>query len=215
MGCGCQRPSFLTLARPVLQSPPLPPPPPLAVQVGLRVPAPGVQATLLVLRGLGWGRSCLVSGWTCAGHRAPLRTWRSGSRRSSGAAWSWMGGSGDGRSPVRSPGLRRKFLYPLGLGPGRLGLRSRRARLGPGCRWRRTRDGMLGLGCGEGRTQEGCRRGRVMWGRGRGQARGACGKPLCRGRAGVACPAGPGPRGVGAVGRLPSGLLPPCLSVAL
>ena len=111
--------------------------------------------------------------------------------------------------------MRRKFLYPLGLGAGRLGLRSRRARLGPGCRWHMTREGMLGLGCGEGRTQEGCRRGQVMWGCERGQARGACGMPLCRGRAGVACPGGPGPRGVGAVGWLPSGLLPPCLSVAL
>ena len=52
MGCGCQRPSFLTLARPVLQSPPLPPPPPLAVQVGLLMPALGMQAMLLVLWGL-------------------------------------------------------------------------------------------------------------------------------------------------------------------
>ena len=34
-----------------------------------------------------------------------------------------------------------------------------------------------------------------MWGCERGQARGARGMPLCRGRAGVACPAGPGPRG--------------------
>ena len=54
-----------------------------------------------------------------------------------------------------------------------------------------------------------------MWGCERGQAGGARGMPLCRGRAGVACPAGPGPRGVGAVGWLPSGLLSPCLSVAL
>ena len=74
---------------------------------------------------------------------------------------------------------------------------------------------MLGLGCGEGRTQEGCRRGQVMWGCERGQARGARGMPLCRGRARVECPAGPGPRGVGAAGWLPSGLLSPCLSVAL
>ena len=38
---------------------------------------------------------------------------------------------------------------------------------------------------------------------------------LCGGRAGVVRPTGPGLRGVGAVGWLPSGLLPPCLSVAL
>ena len=54
-----------------------------------------------------------------------------------------------------------------------------------------------------------------MWGCERSQAREACGMPLCRGRAGVARPTGPGPRGVGAVGWLPSGLLSSCLSVAL
>ena len=74
---------------------------------------------------------------------------------------------------------------------------------------------MLGLGCGEGRTQEGCRRGQVMWGCERSQARGACGMALCGGRAGVVRLTGPGLRGVGAVGWLPSGLLSPCLSVSL
>ena len=45
---------------------------PLVVQVGLLMPALGMQAMLLVLWGLEWGCSCLESGWTCAGRRAPL-----------------------------------------------------------------------------------------------------------------------------------------------
>ena len=49
---------------------------PLAVPMGLLMRALEVQeeqAMLLAPRGLGRGRSCLVSGWTCAGRRAPLR----------------------------------------------------------------------------------------------------------------------------------------------
>ena len=76
MGCGCLRLYLLTLARPVLLCPPLPPPSPLAVPMGLLMMAQEVQeeqAMLLAPRGLGRGRSCSVSGWTCAGRRAPLR----------------------------------------------------------------------------------------------------------------------------------------------
>ena len=63
--------------------------------------------------------------------------------------------------------------------------------------------------------REGCRRGWAMWRCERGWVWEARGMALCGGRAGAARPTGPGPRGVGAAGSLPSSLLSPCLSVVL
>ena len=65
---------FPTLARPVLQSPPLPPPPPLAVQVGLLVPAwmmetmrwpAGVRMGLAVGRSQEPLQAALGRRWNC------------------------------------------------------------------------------------------------------------------------------------------------------